>query len=206
VSARRADRGFTLLEVVIALAIVGALLVVAFGGLRVALASWTQGEDRAEAHQHLRGVGLILARSLGATYPYRAPLGLAPDPVLLFRGAETQVEFVTQAPPFPPAVPAAFVAVAIGVESGDAPALVIRQRLLPNRDPFSEAVVVLRDPSVQQIKLEYLNADGGWAETWDPLENEDTLPRAVRVAVSMARSGRVEIMPPVTIALRVGTK
>jgi general secretion pathway protein J len=205
VNGRGPERGFTLLELVIALAIVGALLVVAFGGMRVALASWAQGEDRAEAHQHLRGVGLILTRSLGATYPYRAPLGLAPEPVLLFRGAETQVEFVTQAPPFPPDAPVAFAAVTIGVESGDAPALVIRQRVLPNRDPFSEAVVVLRDPSVQQIKLEYMNAQGGWQESWDPLENEDSLPRAVRVAVSTARSGRVETMP-LTIALYVGTK
>ena len=53
-----AERGFTLVELIIALAIVGALLAVAFGGLRVALAAWRQGEDRAEAHQHARGVAL----------------------------------------------------------------------------------------------------------------------------------------------------
>ena len=62
---RRADqRGFTLVEVLIALAIVGALVAIAFGGLRVAVSAWRQGEDRAEAHQHVRSVALVLARAV----------------------------------------------------------------------------------------------------------------------------------------------
>src|SRR3989442_13749489 len=66
---RRGERGFTLLELIIALAIVGALLAVAFGGLRVALAAWPQGEDRAEAHQHLRSISLIPSRALAWAHP-----------------------------------------------------------------------------------------------------------------------------------------
>ena len=58
-------RGFTLLELLLALAIVGALLAIAFGGLRVAVTSWQRGEDRAEAHQHVRSVALTLARAVG---------------------------------------------------------------------------------------------------------------------------------------------
>jgi prepilin-type N-terminal cleavage/methylation domain-containing protein len=42
----RDQRGFTLLELLLALAIVGALVVIAFSGVRIALASWRQGEDR----------------------------------------------------------------------------------------------------------------------------------------------------------------
>ena len=61
---RRDQRGFTLLELLLALAIVGALVVIAFGGVRIALASWRQGEERAEAYQHLRGVALTLARTV----------------------------------------------------------------------------------------------------------------------------------------------
>ena len=99
------DRGFTLIELLIALAIVGALLAIAFGGLRVAVASWQQGENRAEAHQHVRSVALILARAVSATHPYRASRGLAPEPVVLFAGTEQRMEFVTQAAPFPPSKP-----------------------------------------------------------------------------------------------------
>ena len=62
----RDRRGFTLVELLIALSIVGALLAIAFGGLNVAIKAWRQGEDRAEAHQRdaahaLMGLGAILA-------------------------------------------------------------------------------------------------------------------------------------------------
>ncbi len=134
---RRSERGFTLLELIIALSIVGALLIVAFGGLRVGIAAWGQGENRAEAHAQLRGLAVTLSRALGSTYPYRASLGQAPDSVLLFRGTESRLEFVTQTPPFPPPIPVAFTA------------------------------VVLRDTAVQQMAFRYLNDTGSWQDTWD---------------------------------------
>ena len=45
---RPCRRGFTLIEVVIALTIVATLLVVMFSGLRVGMAAWQRGEERAE--------------------------------------------------------------------------------------------------------------------------------------------------------------
>jgi len=199
------QRGFTLLELIIALSIVGALLVVAFGGLRVGIAAWSQGEDRAEAHAHLRGVAVILGRALGAAYPYRAPLSQAPDTALLFRGTESRLEFTTQTPPFPPAVPVAFTAVILATETENGPALVVRQRVLPNRDPFTEAAVVLRDPAVQQLAFRYLNEGGSWQDSWDS-EAENGLPRAVQVTITTVRHGRVEAMPPLTVALRAAAQ
>ena len=93
--------GFTLLDLLIALSIVGALLAVAFGGLRVALAAWRQGEDRAEAHQYVRGLASSLAHAVEGAHPYRAPLGLAPEPALLFQGTASKLQFVTRSSPYP---------------------------------------------------------------------------------------------------------
>ncbi len=199
------QRGFTLLELIIALSIVGALLVVAFGGLRVGIAAWSQGEDRAEAHAHLRGLAGTMARALGAAYPYRGSLGQGPDSVLLFRGTESRLEFTTQTPPFPPSVPVAITAVVFATESENGPALVVRQRVLPNRDPFSDAAVVLRDPTVQQMAFRYLNENGSWQNSWDP-DTENGLPRAVQVAITTVRQGRLEAMPPLTVALRAAAQ
>lgn len=197
----RREAGFTLIELVIALAIVGALLAVAFGGLRVAIAAWSQGEDRAEVHQHLRGVATIVARAVAGAYPYRAPAGLAPEPALLFRGTASRLELVTRTAPFPSGVPAAFTAVVLEVEPGERPHLVLRQRVLPNRNPFADAAVVLRDPAVQRLEFAYLDDSGSWHENWDA-ENEGMLPAAVRIAVATGRAG-AEALPPLTVALRM---
>ncbi|HEY7366088.1 MAG TPA: type II secretion system protein GspJ [Methylomirabilota bacterium] len=200
---RHHARGFTLLELLIALAIVAALLAIAFGGLRVALAAWTQGEDRADAHQHLRGVAAVLARAVGSAYPYRAPAGQSPEPVLLFQGTEQRLQLVTQAAPFPAAIPVAFSAVAIGLETiEEGPALIVRQRVMPNRDPFTEAPVLLRDTGINRVEFRYLNATGTWQETWDG-ETENGLPRAVRITLATP-GGRGETALALTLTLRAG--
>jgi hypothetical protein len=184
-----------------ALAIVGALLAIAFGGLRVALAAWRQGEDYAESHQHVRGVALALANALGGTYPYRGSRGLSPDPVLLFKGTEHRLEAVTQTPPFPFAIPIAFTAVVLSLEEGEKPGLVVRQRPLPNQEPFSEGAVVLQDPSVTTLVFAYMDEGGTWRDAWDG-EEEQAMPRAVRLTLGVTLNGRAQTLPPITVSLR----
>jgi general secretion pathway protein J len=203
---KRDARGFTLLEVLIALAIVGALLVIAFGGMRVALASWRKGEDTAEAHQHVRSLALVLARSLSATYPYAAPREQGPTATILFAGTPNRLEFVTQTAPYPASIPVAFTAVIFEMGTKeDRPGLVIRQRILPNRNPFSDAEIAFNDPTVTEITFSYLDESGSWQDSWDT-EQRKNLPRAIRIAVGGQIGGRAEKLPPLTVSLRVGTE
>jgi general secretion pathway protein J len=199
--ARRDERGFTLVELIIALAIVGALLAVAFGGLRVALAAWRQGEDRAEAHQHVRGVALMLARALEGTYPYTGARGEAPEAELLFEGRPQSLQLVTRSAPFPFTAPIAFTAVVIERTEGEQGGLVVRQRPLPNRNPFTDAAVVLQDPSVTSLAFSYLDEAGTWSDTWEP--PDQTLPRAIRITLGAQVNGRAETLPPLTVSLRI---
>ena len=200
---RRDQRGFTLLELLLALAIVGALVLIAFSGVRIALASWRQGEERAEAYQHLRGVALTLARSLSSTYPYNAPRGDTPTAVLLFAGGASSLEFVTQNAPYPASVPVAFTAVVIEVStSGERQGLIIRQRMLPNRHPFTEAKIAFNDPALTELSFSYLDETGAWQDTWD-VDTQKRLPRAIRVNVGGTLNGRSQTLP-LTVPLRVG--
>jgi general secretion pathway protein J len=194
-------RGFTLIEVLVALAIVGVLLTIAFGGLRVAMAAWRQGEDRAEVHQHVRALAFTLARALGAAYPYRAAKGEAPEIVILFTGAEQRLEFVTQAPPLPLQTPIAFTAVVIALNEDNEPGLVVRQRPLPNRDPFTKGEVVLRDPSVTSLSLKYQGEDGDWVDAWDG-QDAKIVPRGIQLTLGTTLNGRAQTMPAITVTLR----
>ena len=198
---RRRQRGFTLVELLIALAIVAALLAIAFGGLRVALAAWQQGEDRAEAHQHVRGVALIIARAVGAAYPYRGTRSEAPESVLLFKGTSSRLELVTQAPPVGLGAPIAFTALAIEAETGDEPGLTLRERALPNRNPFTEGKVVLRDPGLASVDFKYLDDSGAWRDAWDG-EAERALPVAVRITVTPAERAGAGTLPAMTVSLK----
>ena len=198
------QRGFTFLELLIALAIVGSMLAIAFGGLHVALGASTRGENRAETRQQIRGIALVLGRAVGAAYPYRAAAGETPEMVILFRGTNERLEMVTQAPPMPTPIPAAFTAVVIGLDNEEGPALVVRQRVLPNREPFSEADLVLRDPTIRRLELAYLDATGAWHERWDA-ETENALPQAVGITVSISRAGWSEAPLSLTVPLRTVT-
>ena len=197
----RRSRGFTLVELLIALGIVGLLLTIAFSGLRVAMAAWTRGEDRAEAHQHVRAIAFTLARALGAAYPYRGAKGEAPEVIMLFNGAERRLEFVTQAPPFPLQAPVAFTAVVISLDSDDERGLIVRERALPNRDPFTKGGIVMRDATVNSLAFKFQNDEGEWIDTWDGQELK-AIPRGIQVTVGTTVNGRSQTLPPITVALR----
>ena len=149
----------------------------------------------------MRGLASVLAHAVEGAYPYRASLGEAPDPVIIFNGKSTAIEFVTRSAPYPFSIPIAFTAVTITLSEGETRGLVVKQRALPNRNPFSDAETRLTDPAVTAFQLRYMDATGSWRDTWDS-EAEQAIPDAIEISLAATLNGRAETLPPLTVALR----
>jgi hypothetical protein len=180
---------------------VAALLAIVLGGLRVGLAAWRQGDDRAEAHQHLRSLAGLLSGSAAGAFPYRMAPQPGAAPAVQFQGEEGRLAFVTLSPPFPLGVPIAFTAVVFTLDEGERRGLAVRQKALPNFEPFEVGTPVVVDPTVTEITFRYLRPEGGWEARWNG-ETEGGLPRAVEIRLTVKTDGRVEPFPPLTVQIR----
>jgi len=92
-TANRRPGGFTLLELLVALTLMGLILVVLYSGLRLALNSSDSGEQRAEATQRLRLVQEFLRRQLAQSMSV-FELNDQQEPKVVFSGQADGVEFV----------------------------------------------------------------------------------------------------------------
>jgi len=203
---RRGERGFTLIELVLALTIVALMLTILFSSLRVGLRAWQRGEERAEALEYARSITQLVELALGGAYPFQGRPDRNKPIQILFKGEEDRVSFVTSAAPFPRAVPAAFTAITLAMRAGPDAGLAIREKVMPNFDPFEEVTPDVVDPTVLSVAFRYLRDQDSdaWEKTWDAAD-ERTLPRAIEVTLTVLINGRAEERPPMTIPIRVTT-
>lgn len=91
----RRQTGFTLLELVVAITLMGLVLVVLYSGLRLGLNGWDSGERRAEASNRLRSVQEFLRRQLAQSMTvYQTQANEKRKKIVVFAGEAAVVEFV----------------------------------------------------------------------------------------------------------------
>lgn len=173
-------RGFTLLELLLALSIVAVLMVIVSGGLRIGLAAWQRGEARTTKLDRDRSLIVLLEGALAGAFPYRVAPGDAEQPRLLFDGQPDRLTFATLSPPLPTAAPAAFSVVSL---AADAAGLTLRQQILPSPVPLDRLEPMLVDARTTALRFRYLGEEPeSWEDVWD-LTQEDSLPRAVEITL-----------------------
>jgi len=89
----RRQAGFTLLELVVAITLMGLVLVVLYSGLRLGLNGWDSGEQRAEATNRLRLVQEFLRRQLAQSMTVYQTNDQQ-DRIAVFAGQANAIEFV----------------------------------------------------------------------------------------------------------------
>jgi prepilin-type N-terminal cleavage/methylation domain-containing protein len=91
----RAEHGFTLLEVMVSLAIMALIATVAFAGLSIGVDTWRRGTRKIDEMDGRAAIERLVKRQLAIAYP----LQFQPDPnqpaFALFRGTNSSVEFIS---------------------------------------------------------------------------------------------------------------
>jgi general secretion pathway protein J len=180
----RDDAGFTLLELLIALTLVGLLSTLVFGGVRLASRAWEKSDTRAEDAADQWSVEHVLRHAITAAYPGFASRDRH-DPTLAFNGEARSLALLA---PLPWALAAGVIARMRFYLTGDKPAqrLVLAWRLdLPAADAetdLPEQEVVLLD-RVRALGFAYFGAlEPGQAPVWQHRwAEQSTLPQLVRV-------------------------
>jgi len=93
----RRYRGFTLLEVLVAVVIMAVIMTTAFAALRLGGRSWEAGVTRASGNESFRAVADLLRRQVSQVIPMRWPSDDNEKPIA-FEGAPAQLRFVAPAP------------------------------------------------------------------------------------------------------------
>lgn len=88
--------GFTLIEMLVGLALLGLMTLVLFGALRFSIRSWDRAEIKTLQVVDLRIVEGVLRREIGKAFPLR--IGQANENKIAFEGDSKQVHFVTALP------------------------------------------------------------------------------------------------------------
>jgi general secretion pathway protein J len=186
-------KGFTLVELLISLTIIGVIVVIIFGALRIGVRAWEKGERDIESHQRRRVVLDLVKQQLASTHPYQLKRGSRRWS--FFKGENKSVAFVSNIPLMPGNM-AGMVYVEYAVmpaEGTDREHLLfyekdvtVSDRVINQTDQIAEDAFVELMTDAKGIAFEYLKASRSetseWQEAWDSVE-ENGLPEAVRITL-----------------------
>jgi general secretion pathway protein J len=180
------DAGFTLVEILVAVALTGLLSSLIFGGIGFGARAWTKVERRTIEGADISVVQGVLRRTIAAAFPSFA----SSDPTdgsIAFDGDGVSLTLVA---PLPAAIEAGVLARErfFVAQNGGAPALFMGWHLdLPSSDegtPPAEETVLLLD-HVRRVRFDYFGPPDDmqypiWQEAWT---GRLSLPQMVRVRI-----------------------
>ena len=210
-AANKRQRGFTLIEILIAMTLLGLLMVMLFGGLGLGTRAWEASYVRSADLARLEAVQGFIRRALTGAYPL---LGTNDDDAkrkVTFTGGAEAVEFTALMPAHFGV--GGFYIITLAAEDGvDGARLVFRRQLYRSGDEEPSPPAPAGDPEKEKVLLDgiskaefsYFGATDidetpAWRDEW---QDQKTLPDLVRLSVTFA-DGDKSSWPDLVVAPRI---
>ncbi|MCD9030521.1 prepilin-type N-terminal cleavage/methylation domain-containing protein [Luteimonas sp. Y-2-2-4F] len=202
---RPRQRGFTLLEILLATALLAAGLALGFATLQASTATVERGETLARESERMRAASTFLRRRLGGALPmafeHDAQTGLA----LRFDGEADRMRFVAELPDYLGRGGPSLHELSV-LRDGDALQLAVAFTSVVGGAAFDEREPRPPEPlarGLRSVRFSYRGIDATGAPTpWlDRWAGADELPLQVRIEIADARGA----WPPLLVALPQGS-
>jgi len=197
---RRAQRGFTLIELVVAMTILGTMLLLLYSGLSFALRSWDAGDLNGRLTMDRRIGENFLRREITELFPMRWK-----DPVVVrvaFEGDGSHMKFVSSRPAGLAQGGLSLVWLEVAEDQKDRHGhhLVMR-RAMPDDEQkdfraLDKAEAAILIPNVESVAFSYFGAENDFAEPhWvDSWTFASRIPQMIRLRVKTAEGAMLPDM------------
>jgi general secretion pathway protein J len=201
----RRVRGFTLIELMVALVLLALISSVLYGSLSLSATSWDKGEAKAEQATDMRQTGEFLRQALTAEHPLR--LHKALDQPLYFAGASDSLAFAAATPG---RVGGGIYYFRIALAPNGESSRLLLSRTIPDYSALKPPSFDAADASVladgiAQLKFSYFGRDPDAADVVDPTwrdrwDDPQILPLLIRMDVKTAQGA---MWPPLVVEPRI---
>jgi len=202
---RRQNRGFTLIELVIALSLSAVVVIILLAAMRLAYKSQAKGAEKVEMAQKIRLLEDRITWLLRGAYPYYVKK--TDEERIFFKGESDQIGFVTSSVDSYGKGPEDLPGLKWVSFFTDREGLQMREKVFFLEDVFEDdgGKVYLLDPEVKTLELEYYDIpenekQGDWVSEWDP-EDKTYLPEAVKFTITLEQGGKTIVLPEIVVRI-----
>ncbi len=179
---RASARGFTLLELLVGMAVFTLMAGLVLGGVRLGVKSWNAAAARSTEVDEMRVVHALLRRQLASALPLAT--SRAGGWNLVFEGEAESVTFVSELPGYVSGGGIQLVTLEL-VEGAEGEVLRMRWRPLHALDTDAPGDEALLAENLEGLRVEYFgarsrNALPEWRDSW---RDSRTMPRLVRLSL-----------------------
>jgi general secretion pathway protein J len=199
------NKGFTLIELVIALTLSVVIVVILLAAMRLAYKSQAKGAEKIEMAQKIRLLEARVTWLLRGAYPFFVKK--LDEQKLFFEGESDHIGFVTTSVDSYGKGPEDAAGLKWVSLFMDNEGLKMREKVFFLEDVFDEdgGKVYLLEPEVKELEFEYYDipegeTQGDWVSDWDPDEKE-YIPAAVKCKITLEHEGKTFVLPEITVRI-----